>query len=174
MLILGSLYYDDAHRPSGTISIVLNALGPTEASQLTIPFVISVCLVVTGGIIRVKCFRALGPYFTFTQCIRKDHRLIMSGPYAVVRHPAYASMFICILGSSIMYGSPGSWLRASGVLSVPWVRAAFGGWWLLMVASVITLFSRPIDEDRFLAERFGKEWEDWAKRVKYKLVPFVY
>lgn len=172
MVILRSLY--DIRWSSDTISAVLNALGPAGASQLTIPFVLGALLVISGGIIRVKCYRALGPYFTFAQCIRKDHQLVTTGPYAVVRHPAYASLFMSLLGTGIIYGSPGSWLRASGVLGVPWVRAAAVGWLSITAASIMTLFSRPTDEDRFLSERFGKEWQDWARRVKYKLVPFVY
>ena len=172
MVILGSLHA--THRSSDTILVVLNALGPTEASQLTVPFILGTSLVIAGAIVRVKCYRALGPYFTFVQCIRKDHKLITTGPYAMVRHPGYAGLLTCILGSCIMLGSPGSWLRASGMLGMPWIRAAFVGWWLIMAASVMTLFSRSTDEDRFLSERFGKEWENWARQVKYKFVPFVY
>ncbi|KAG9311104.1 hypothetical protein JVU11DRAFT_9013 [Chiua virens] len=128
----------------------------------------------TGGFIRVKTYRALGQFFKFELCILRGHKLITTGPYAVVRHPSYTGLLLCIVGSSIVYGSRGSWLRDSGVLRARWVRAAFGGWGLIMLASVLTMIRRSTEEDSFLSESFGKEWENWARRVKYKLVPFVY
>jgi protein-S-isoprenylcysteine O-methyltransferase Ste14 len=155
-------------------SAVLNALGPAETSQLTAPFVTGALLVISGGAIRLLCFRTLGPFFTVQQVLRKDHRLITSGPYAVVRHPGYISLMMCIGGSCLMYATPGSWLTASRVWNMMWVKAAVGGWCFFMAASLVTLFRRVTEEDRFLAERFGREWEVWAGQVKYKLVPFVY
>ena len=164
----------DTPRLSDTNSVLMNALGPAEASKLTVPFVLGASLVIAGGIIRVKCFRTLGPFFTFEQCIRKEHKLITHGPYAVVRHPSYTGLLMCIFGWCIVHGSPGSWLRESGVLDITWIRAASTGWSFLMVASIVTMFRRSRDEDQFLSERFGKEWTNWARRVKYKLVPFIY
>lgn len=172
MVILGSLRTTPPS--SGAMSAFLHALGPTGASQLTVPFILGAFLVIAGGIIRRISFRALGPYFTFVQCIQKDHKLITTGPYAVVRHPGYAALFMCIVGSAIMHGSSGSWLRMSGFMDVLWVRVAVACWCLIMGASVMTLFSRTAEEDQFLSERFGKEWDAWARRVRYKWVPFVY
>ena len=173
IVIIGSLQ-DTPRSSTNVLSAVLNALGPPTASKLTVPFVLGAFLVTAGGIIRVQCYRALGEHFTFVQCIRKEHKLITTGPYAVVRHPGYGSLFMCFVGSCIMFGAPGSWLRASGVLDVQWVKVVAMGWCLLKVAGSITFFRRSTDEDQFLSERFGKEWEHWARRVKYKLVPFIY
>ncbi|KAH0833430.1 hypothetical protein J3R83DRAFT_12543 [Lanmaoa asiatica] len=172
MLIIGSLR--DAPPSSGTISAALKVLGPAEASKLTVPFVLGASLVVASGIIRAQCYRALGPYFTFKQCICKDHKLITTGPYAVVRHPGYLGLLMSIFGSGIMYAEPGSWLQKSGMLNVRWVKVAATVMCLINAASIVTLICRPGEEDRYLSERFGQEWEDWAGRVKYKLVPFVY
>lgn len=172
MIIIDSL--QDAPRSSNTISAVLNALGPAEASKLTVPFVLGGILLTAGGFIRVQCYRALGPYFMYEQCIRKEHKLITTGPYAVVRHPGYTGVLMCFVGSCIVHGGPGSWLRASGLLGRGWVRAAVVVGCLIKTAVIITFFRRTTEEDRFLSERFGKEWENWARRVKYKLVPFVY
>ncbi|KAG8212855.1 hypothetical protein J3R82DRAFT_11172 [Butyriboletus roseoflavus] len=156
------------------MSAILNALGPAEASKLTVPFVLGAILVTAGGLLRVQCYHTMGRYFTFEQCIRKEHKLVTTGPYAVVRHPGYTGICMCILGSCIVYGAAGSWLRASGMLSRGWVRAVAVGWCLLKAAVLVTLFRRSAEEDQFLSERFGKEWESWAWRVKYKLVPLVY
>ncbi|KAI9460329.1 hypothetical protein HD554DRAFT_2134594 [Boletus coccyginus] len=157
-----------------TNSVLQDALGPVEASILTVPFIFGASLVTVGGLFRFQSFRTLGPYFTFEQCIRKEHKLITHGPYAVVRHPGYTGLLLCIVGWCIVHGSHGSWLRESGVLGVTWIRTVFIGWWFLMAASIVTLFHRSAEEDRFLSVKFGKEWESWARRVKYRLLPFVY
>jgi protein-S-isoprenylcysteine O-methyltransferase Ste14 len=172
MVIIGSLW--DTPRLPDTISVLLNVLGPAEASKLTVPFVLGASLVVAGGILRVQSFQTLGPYFTFEQCIRKDHKLVTHGPYAVIRHPGYSGLLMCILGWWTVHGSPGSWLRESGFLGVTWIKVGLVSWCFLTAASVVTLIRRSTEEDCFLSKRFGKEWESWARRVKYKLMPFVY
>lgn len=172
MVILGSLH--DTRESPDIILTVLNALGPVEASRLTVPFILGASFVISGGIIRAQCYRTLGPFFTFVQCIRKDHKLVTTGPYAVVRHPGYGSLLMCLVGSCIMHGSPGSWLRVSGMLGVPWVRGATVVGGLITATAIPTLFRRAAGEDQFLSERFGEEWENWARRVKCKLVPFIY
>ena len=172
MVIINSLR--DTPRFPDTISVLLNALGPSEASKLTVPFVLGASLVTAGGFIRFQSFRTLGPYFTFAQCIRKEHRLVTHGPYAVVRHPGYTGLIMCILGWWIVHGSPGSWLRESGILGITWIKVGLVGWCFLTGASIVTVVRRSTEEDWFLSERFGKEWESWARRVEYKLVPFIY
>ncbi|KAG6372208.1 hypothetical protein JVT61DRAFT_8001 [Boletus reticuloceps] len=160
-------------RSSDTYSTLLDALGPAEASRLTVPFVFGASLIILGGIMRFLAFRTLGPYYTFIQCIRKEHRLITSGPYTVVRHPGYAGLVYCMIGWCIVHTSPGSWLRMSGVFGVMWVRVGVVCSGLLMAAVVVASFRRAADEDRYLSHRFGVEWQAWARRVKYQLVPFV-
>lgn len=173
-VIVRSLWPDTPSDARTLCSAILNALGPSEMSQVTTCFVTGALIVISGGVIRIQCFRTLGPFFTVQQVLRKDHKLITNGPYAVVRHPGYISLMMCIGGSSLMYATPGSWLTASPVWSVPGVKAAVGACCFLMMASLVTLFRRVVEEDRFLAQRFGREWEVWARAVRYKLVPFVY
>ncbi|KAF8556503.1 hypothetical protein OG21DRAFT_1521047 [Imleria badia] len=172
LVILGSLRHTP--RSPDTISDFLHALGPVQSSKLTVPFVLGASLIIAGGLIRVKASRSLGPFFTFEQCLRKEHRLITSGPYAMVRHPGYGGLLMCLVGWCIVHGSPGSWLRASGVLGAGWVRVGVGCWCFLTAACIATVFRRSADEDQFLSHRFGREWESWARRVKYRLVPFLY
>ena len=169
MVILGALR--NAPWPSGTL---LDLLGPAEASQLTVPFVVGASLVIIGGYARVVSSRALGPLFTFVQCLRKEHKLVTGGPYAIVRHPGYSGLLLCIIGWGIMHGTPGSWLRLSGMLDVTWVRVILAPTCLLLLACIVTVFRRSADEDRYLSQRFGEEWKNWARRVRYQLIPFVY
>jgi len=44
----------------------------------------------------------------------------------------------------------------------------------LVVIIIFGLFRRISQEDEALHQLAGKKWEDWAQRVPYKLVPFIY
>lgn len=64
-----------------------------------------------GAILRVACFRALGPLFTFELAITPSHSLVTTGPYAWVRHPSYTGIYLTLLGASAVGLAPGAWLR---------------------------------------------------------------
>ena len=57
-----------------------------------------------GGLIRYKCYRALGSMFTFEMSIREGHVLVTSGPYAIVRHPAYTGAILVVIGIFLVHG----------------------------------------------------------------------
>ncbi|KAG1893460.1 uncharacterized protein F5891DRAFT_1066739 [Suillus fuscotomentosus] len=128
-----------------------------------------------GGFIRWLCYRTLGRYFTFLLSVRQDHRLITTGPYAIVRHPSYTGMMMLCLGIIILHGSRNSWLRASGVSArIPGVLPVIAGASIFCTAVNFALFSRMKREDRMMHSAFGEEWEAWARNVKYRIIPGVY
>lgn len=61
-------------------------------------FLLGTALLGAGGFIRWKCYHALGHMFTFEMCIRKDHQLVTTGPYSVVRHPGYVGVIFMVVG----------------------------------------------------------------------------
>jgi protein-S-isoprenylcysteine O-methyltransferase Ste14 len=83
----------------------------------------------------------------------RGHKVIDSGPYAVVRHPGYA------LGYPLFLGMP----------------LALGSLWALVPAALLCplLVTRTAWEDQTLrAELPG--YEAYARRVRYRLVPGVW
>lgn len=76
----------------------------------TIPpaILIGTTLMCIAAGIRVVSYRYLGPYFTFQLSIKKDHRLITDGPYAIVRHPSYTGSCIHLVGMALSLLGPGS------------------------------------------------------------------
>ena len=92
----------------------------------------------------------------------------------MVRHPSYTGIPLCFIGAWAMYGAPGSWLQESGVLDLPCVGAVAKTWAALMAMVIVVLMVRIPQEDRMMAQGIGKEWEEWAQRVKYRLIPGVY
>jgi protein-S-isoprenylcysteine O-methyltransferase Ste14 len=82
----------------------------------------------------------------------RGHRVISTGPYAKVRHPLYASALIYLPATALLLGS---WygLAASFALS----------------AGIVF---RTAMEDRELRALEG--YTEYAARVRYRLVPFVW
>jgi protein-S-isoprenylcysteine O-methyltransferase Ste14 len=91
--------------------------------------------------------------------------LVARGPYALVRHPAYACELVMIVATTIAGGSLDVDER---VLGVPRGIAA------LAIASMalVTIVLRAREEERFLAG--DAAYAAYAKRVRARLVPFVW
>ncbi|KAF8973010.1 hypothetical protein BDZ97DRAFT_1778756 [Flammula alnicola] len=127
-----------------------------------------------GGYIRWSCYQALGHLFTFEMSIRKDHQLISDGPYSIVRHPGYTGILLTVMGITYWHASPGSWARECGVFQTKIGRIAALAYLTLVTTISIGLILRVPNEDAALKRTFGKKWDDWARRVPYKLIPWVY
>jgi protein-S-isoprenylcysteine O-methyltransferase Ste14 len=83
----------------------------------------------------------------------RGHRVVSDGPYRWVRHPGYTAAIVITLTSGIALGS---WLAAAiGALGVP------------------LLFWRLVFEDRMLHEKLPG-YRDYAARVPYRLIPYVW
>jgi protein-S-isoprenylcysteine O-methyltransferase Ste14 len=69
----------------------------------------------------------------------------------------------------------GSWLRECSGLTLDGTitRALMSLWAFSMVFILSVLISRTKTEDDMLRKEF-RDWDDWAKHVPYKLVPFIY
>jgi len=110
------------------------------------------------------CLVAIGLYFIFlvyrentfaaaTIQITPDQKVIATGPYAVVRHPMYASALLYLVGTPLALGS--YW----GVLA--------------LAAMAPFLFWRLLDEERLLA-RDLPGYAEYQSRVRHRLVPMVW
>ncbi len=83
----------------------------------------------------------------------RQQRVIDTGPYAVVRHPMYASAVLYLVGMPLLLGS---W---DGLLIVP-----------LLIAG---LAPRAVFEERLLARELPG-YADYVTRVHYRLIPGVW
>lgn len=76
------------------------------------------------------------------------HRLITSGPYALVRHPMYLGIFLTGLGGILLYRT----------------------WTLVFITLTgMGLVLRARREEQVLAAEFGQAWQDYCRRVP----PFI-
>ncbi len=106
-----------------------------------------------AGVLAWTSVRHLGRQFRIQAGLYDDHELVRTGPYAVVRHPIYASL-LAILLSTLLLLTPWPWVAASLALFI-------GGTEIRVRA-----------EDGLLRSRFGEEFEQYRSRVP-AYIPFV-
>ena len=116
----------------------------------------------------------MGRHFTFELTLQKDHQLITSGPYSLVRHPAYLGIFAFYVGSVLSLFGAGSLYDVAHLWKYP-VAALAGGFYIIYSVYVgIVLFARVGKEDEVLRREFKDQWVVWSKKTPYKLIPYVY
>jgi protein-S-isoprenylcysteine O-methyltransferase Ste14 len=93
------------------------------------------------------------PFASATIEVAKDQKVISTGPYAIVRHPMYASALLYIVGTPLALGS-------------------FWGF-LPLVAMMPFLIWRLYDEEDFLATNLPG-YTEYQKKVRHRLIPFIW
>ena len=83
----------------------------------------------------------------------RGHQVVTTGPYAHVRHPMYAGALVLFLSAPLLLGS----------------------WWGLVLAPalVAVLAVRIVVEERLLSAGLAG-YPDYAARVRYRLIPWVW
>jgi protein-S-isoprenylcysteine O-methyltransferase Ste14 len=86
--------------------------------------------------------------------VRKEHhRIVQSGPYALVRHPIYTGVSLALIATAVMFGTLFACLGAALI--------------------VLSFYMKARLEERFLRDELGAEaYDEYARRVPM-LVPFV-
>ena len=152
-------------RNSGRLWDVANAIEPVgmilgfarvgriQTGSSTIALA-GLALLILGIIIRWTAIRDLGRYFTSTVRIKDNHRLIRTGMYEHLRHPAYTGALVAHLGLGL----------------------AFANWYSLALSSIpffVAAMYRMHVEEQVLVAEFGQEYLDYARSTK-RLIPKVY
>ncbi len=141
---------------------------------LTTAFLMGWGMCVLGALLRMHCYRILGPQYTFERSVIREHQLVTSGPYAVVRHPAYTGFEVFHVGLLVVQFGQGSWAWECGVLDSWAGRAIVAGWVLYVYKLVVAVFRRCAAEDEMLRTEFGEKWVRWSQKTTGRLIPGVY
>jgi protein-S-isoprenylcysteine O-methyltransferase Ste14 len=109
-------------------------------------------LVLLGWLAIYYVFRA-NSYAAATIQLAPDHKIISTGPYALVRHPMYAGGLLMLLG----------------------VPIALGSWWglLVIVAMMPALIWRLFEEEKFLVRNLAG-YVAYQRTVPYRMIPLVW
>ncbi|KAF8881506.1 hypothetical protein BD779DRAFT_1013484 [Infundibulicybe gibba] len=146
---------------------------PTVLFQHIHPFLaLGGVIIIISAALRLWCYKTMGRLYTFQVVIRNNHQLITNGPYAWVRHPGYAALYLLVLGEAAMLLSPEGWMVGCG----SWKQTGIIIWapWLLNVFVMVNaVFQRLGVEDGNLRELFKSQWDAYAARVPYMLVPGI-
>jgi protein-S-isoprenylcysteine O-methyltransferase Ste14 len=82
--------------------------------------ILGIVLIIAGLAVRWTAILTLRKYFTVDVAIINDHKVVMTGLYKHVRHPAYLGSLLSFLGLAISFSN---WLAAL-VMFVP-ITGAF-------------------------------------------------
>lgn len=115
--------------------------------------VAGVALALFSVLIGAAAVRELGLHFRIKAVVTRDHELIRTGPYGIVRHPIYTSLMGMLLATGLMVSRP----------------------WALPLAVMVYLAGTEIRvraEDRLLLRRFGPEFERYRAEVS-AYIPYL-
>ena len=115
---------------------------------------VALAVMLFGLGLRVWAAVTLGGYYTRTLMTTEGHKVVTSGPYARIRHPAYLGVLLLWSGF--------------GVLSSSLVIAT-----IFPVMFTIVYLYRISVEERMLVEELGDDYVQYRRRTR-KLVPFLY
>jgi protein-S-isoprenylcysteine O-methyltransferase Ste14 len=82
--------------------VILSAIWFSSQSSFRIS-ILGLFLLLLGLFIRIYSIRYLGKYYSHKARLLKSHKVISTGPYSVIRHPAYAGMIIIHIGILILF-----------------------------------------------------------------------
>jgi len=116
--------------------------------------VIGVGLVLWGSTLFVWARRTLGIHYSGHVSVKKEQELVQSGPYRLIRHPAYAGYLLVGFGLALGYASFWSFVS------------------ILFILLPAVIYRIRV-EDRLLAEYFETQFEQYAHKTK-RLIPGIW
>jgi protein-S-isoprenylcysteine O-methyltransferase Ste14 len=111
-------------------------------------------LFTAGGVLRIWPVFVLGNRFSGLVAIQKEHKLVTSGIYRVIRHPSYLGLLVNMLGWALAFRS------GVGVL--------------ITALTVPVILARISAEEKLLQSHFGTEYDAFRASTKWRLLPGIF
>jgi protein-S-isoprenylcysteine O-methyltransferase len=111
-------------------------------------------LFAAGTALRWWAIVHLGRFFSVDVAIARDHQVVDTGPYHVVRHPSYTGLLLQCAGLGVVLGT---------ALSL----------FVIIVPTFLVLFHRIRVEEGALLANLGKGYAAYTRRTK-RLLPGVF
>jgi protein-S-isoprenylcysteine O-methyltransferase Ste14 len=131
-------------------------IGARPGPELAIPEPfrwVGLALILAGVAFSLWAIATLGRHYDLELEIHRDHELVRSGPYRLVRHPVYTGLGLHFLGACL---ATGNLVLIAGTLLVTYPA----------------LYLRAKTEEGLLRQRFGAVYDEYARRVGM-LVPLL-
>jgi protein-S-isoprenylcysteine O-methyltransferase Ste14 len=136
------------------LPLIVNVLGFALFPIDIVGGLAALAVMLIGLALRIWAAVTLGRYYTRTLTTTKDHRVVTTGPYSQVRHPAYLGVILLWSGF--------------GVLSSSLAVAL-----LFPVMFVAVYLYRISAEEKMLVKVLGDAYVQYQRRTR-RLIPFVY
>lgn len=119
---------------------------PLTGALKTASLIVGLALMVAGAFVNVLGRLYLKSNWANQINIYEDHWLVTSGPFALVRHPLYASLIWMFLGGSLVYANAAALV-------------------LTLAVFVPMMYVRGKKEDALLGEAYGDEYAAYRRRT---------
>ena len=111
-------------------------------------------LMIAGFAVRLSAAWALKGQFTHFVTVQAEDKLVQTGLYRSIRHPAYAGELITLLGIGLALGN---WLSVLAIFGMP----------------LLALLFRISVEEKVMLAHYGGEYLEYRSRTK-RLIPGIY
>jgi protein-S-isoprenylcysteine O-methyltransferase Ste14 len=106
---------------------------------------VGVAIALIAWALLIWMFKSLGDNITDTVVTRKQHSLVVHGPYRWIQHPLYSFGTLFFFGLSL--------------ITAKWILLLF-----TILAFVLLSLRTPVEEAK-LGERFGEEYRQYSRRT---------
>lgn len=138
------------------LNFLLAGLFPAAAIpwHRTALFSIGVILILLGVALRWYAIWTLGRYFTRDVAVSADQKVVQTGPYRSIRHPAYSGTFLTMLGV--------------GLAMTNWASLV-----TLLICVLIGHMYRLSVEEKALIQTIGQPYVEYMHRTRL-FIPLVF
>ena len=127
--------------------------GPQLIPRIMFLRIVGSGLTITGFVFALWARFYLGSSWDAFISLKLDHKLVRTGPYAIVRHPIYSGFMLALVGSALNFGHLRSFIAATMVIAA-WI------------------YKSGLEEG-FMMEHFGSEYDRYCRDVK-RLIPGIW
>jgi protein-S-isoprenylcysteine O-methyltransferase Ste14 len=127
--------------------LTLRVLPPSLAVDI-----VAAVLCLAGLALAIWARRTLGRNWSGLVTLKRDHELVMQGPYRYVRHPIYSAILLMFLASALATGRLGGFVGLAFCIASFWVKLR--------------------QEEALMLRHFPDQYPAYRRSVR-ALVPFV-
>ncbi len=117
-------------------------------------FWVGILFIILGVLLRVYSVWTLGKSFTLTAQVNSEQKIVQTGPYKYLRHPAYSGSILTLIGIALAFRS------FIGVLGT------------LIIIAIIYGY-RIFIEEKLLENNFGTSYEEYKKNTS-RIIPHIW
>lgn len=117
-------------------------------------YFIGTAMLLLGTALRCWAVWTLRNFFTLSVQTKGEQKLVQTGPYRVIRHPAYTASIMQLIG-------------------FPLGLRSWTGLIVSVIIAALVYGYRIRTEEKALREHFGEKYEEYSRRT-WRLFPFLY